>query len=184
MFALANALAGSVDTRSEPLAALEASWREFSKSGPDRDDATALLVIDSSPHPEPSMECEVSPGTIPELRAFCKEWAEYSGLEEPDSYNAILGCDEIFTNIYRHAYNGHPGRVRCEATIDLISITFLIEHWGIGLTSEAGHHAVPDESRIGGYGLPFVRRVFDRVEFVTRPEHSTVLLSKRFAGCL
>src|SRR5271165_4576913 len=184
VFALANALAGSVDTRSEPLAALEASWREFSKSGPDRDDATALLVIDSSPHPEPSVECEVSPGTIPELRAFCKEWAEYSGLEEPDSYNAILACDEIFTNIYRHAYNGHPGRVRCEATIDLTSITFLIEHWGIGLTSEAGHHTVPDESRIGGYGLPFVRRVFDRVEFVTRPEHSTVLLSKRFAGCL
>jgi sigma-B regulation protein RsbU (phosphoserine phosphatase) len=181
-FALADALAGSVDTRSEPLAALEASWREFSKSGPDRDDATALLVTDSSPHPEPSTECEVSPGTIPELRAFCKEWAEYSGLGEADSYNAILGCDEIFTNIYRHAYNGHPGRVRCEATIDLTSITFLIEHWGIGLTSEAGHHAVPDESRIGGYGLPFVRRVFDRVEFVTRPEHSTVLLSKRFAG--
>jgi sigma-B regulation protein RsbU (phosphoserine phosphatase) len=181
--ALSDALAGSVDAQSEALAALEASWREFSKNGPDRDDATALLVSDSFPQPESSVECEVSPDTIPDLRAFCKAWAEYAGLGEPDTYNVILACDEIFTNVYRHAYNGHPGRIRCDATIGLTAITFLIRHWGIGLPSEGDKPAGPEESRIGGYGLPFVRRVFDRVEFDTGAESSTVLLSKRIVAC-
>jgi sigma-B regulation protein RsbU (phosphoserine phosphatase) len=177
--ALAGALAGSVAGQLEPLAALEAGWREFSKNGPDRDDATALLVVDSFPQPDSSLECEVSPDTIPDLRAFCKAWAEYAGVEETNTYNAILACDEIFTNVYRHAYSGHPGRIRCEAMIDPTSITYLIRHWGIGLTSQADNPPGSEETRIGGYGLPFVRRVFDRVEFDTRPERSNILLSKR-----
>ena len=179
--ALADALAGSVDGQLEPLAALETGWREFSKNGPDRDDATALLVVDSILQPESSVECEVSPDTIPDLRAFCKTWAEYAGLEEADTYYTILACDEIFTNVYRHAYDGRPGRIRCEAMIDLTSLTFLIKHWGIGLTSEPDKPAGPEQARIGGYGLPFVRRVFDDVEFDTRAESSVVLLRKRTA---
>jgi len=177
--ALADALAGSANNHSEPLAALEAGWREFSKDGPDRDDATALLVSDSFPQPDSSVECEVSPATIPDLRAFCKSWAECAGLGEAETYNAILACDEIFTNIYRHAYAGHPGRIRCDAAIDQISITFLIKHWGIGLTSEPDQPCAEGETRIGGYGLPFVRRVFDQVVFDTRADSSTVLLRKR-----
>ncbi len=180
--ALAETLAGSVGNESEPLVALEAGWREFSKSGADRDDATALLVIDSIPRPETSVACEVSPDTIPDLREFCNAWAGYAGLGEGDTYNAILACDEIFTNVYRHAYNSHPGHIRCDAKLDLVSITFLITHWGIGLTSESEKAALQKESRIGGYGLPFVRQVFDRVEFNTGAEYSTILLGKVIVG--
>ena len=180
--ALAKALAGSVNT--DPLSGLETSWRQFSEYGPDRDDATALLVTDSFPQPASSIECEISPDTIPDLRAFCKEWVESAGFGESDTYNAILACDEIFTNIYRHAYNGQAGHIRCEATIDLTAVTFLITHWGIGLQPGLDEPPAPEENRIGGYGLPFVRGVFDRVEFDTRAERSTVLLSKRIGSGL
>jgi anti-sigma regulatory factor (Ser/Thr protein kinase) len=107
------------------------------------------------------------------------------GLEEANAYNVILACDEIFTNIYRHAYRAEPGRIRCEAGIDPIALTFLITHWGIGLTSEREKMLDRDQSsetKLGGYGLPFVRRVFDRVEFDSRAECSTVCLSKRIIG--
>jgi phosphoserine phosphatase RsbU/P len=183
--ALAAALAASVDDETDPLLVLETSWRRFWKYGPDRDDATALVAIDSHPRAAPSFECRVCPETIPDLRAFCKDWTEYAGLEEAAAYNVILACDEIFTNIYRHAYKAEPGRIRCEAGIDPTALTFLITHWGIGLTPEREKMGDQDESsetKLGGYGLPFVRRVFDNVEFDSHAEYSTVCLRKRIMG--
>jgi serine phosphatase RsbU (regulator of sigma subunit)/anti-sigma regulatory factor (Ser/Thr protein kinase) len=183
--ALATVLAESVDDQSDPLLVLEGNWRRFWKDGPDRDDATALVVIDSFPRAARSFECSVYPETIPELRNFCKGWTDSAGLEEAAAYNVILACDEIFTNIYRHAYKAEAGRVRCEAEIDPSALTFLIKHWGIGLTTEQEKIRNSDESsetKLGGYGLPFVRRVFDRVEFDSRAEYSTVRLIKRIVG--
>ena len=71
------------------------------------------------------------------------------------------------------------GPVRCEARIDLISLTFLVTHWGVGLSSETNYTPAPEETRLGGYGLPFIRRVFDEVEFGSRDGYSTVRLGKR-----
>ena len=55
----------------------------------------------------------------------------------------------------------------------------LIMHWGIGLNTETDESRLPRVSRLGGYGLPFIRRVFDEVEFDSREGHSTVRLTKR-----
>jgi anti-sigma regulatory factor (Ser/Thr protein kinase) len=177
--ALAEALSRSADGESDPLPVLEESWRQFSKNGPDRDDATALLVTDSSLLPPSRVECEVAPDNIPDLRLFCEQWAASTGLDAVEVYQVVLACDEIFTNVYRHAYHSGSGPVRCEAGIDLTSLTFLITHWGVGLTSNTDPPRTPDGSQLGGYGLPFVRRVFDEVEFESGESHSTVRLSKR-----
>ena len=176
---LAEALSRSASGQSEPLAVLEESWRQFSKNGPDRDDATALLVTDSSPLPQSTIECDISPDKIPDLRFFCEQWAASTGWEEVEAYQVVLACDEIFTNIYKHAYQSGSGPVRCEAKIDLISLTFLVTHWGVGLSSETNIPQAPEATRLGGYGLPFIRRVFDQVEFESRDGYSTVRLSKR-----
>jgi anti-sigma regulatory factor (Ser/Thr protein kinase) len=94
------------------------------------------------------------------------------------AYQVVLACDEIFTNVYRHAYSSGSGPVRCDARIDLTSLTFLITHWGVGLSPKAEETPAPDGSRLGGYGLPFVRRVFDEVEFESRESDSMVRLRK------
>jgi anti-sigma regulatory factor (Ser/Thr protein kinase) len=95
-----------------------------------------------------------------------------------EAYQIVLACDEIFTNVYKHAYGGGSGPVRVDATIDLDSLTFLITHWGVGLTSEMETSQATEDSRLGGYGLPFIRRVFDEVKFDTRTGFSTVSLRK------
>jgi anti-sigma regulatory factor (Ser/Thr protein kinase) len=177
--ALAEALSRSSETDSEPLPVLEASWRQFSKNGPDRDDATALLVTDSSSLPPSRLECDVSPESIPDLRVFCEQWVASTGLGEVEAYQVVLACDEIFTNVYRHAYSTGSGPVRCDARVDLTSLTFLITHWGIGLSPDTEKPPAPDGSQLGGYGLPFVRRVFDGVEFESNEGFSTVWLNKR-----
>jgi phosphoserine phosphatase RsbU/P len=178
--ALAQALARSADEESDPLPLLEESWRQFSKNGPDRDDATALLVANSSKLPPVTFECEISPERIPDLRFFCEQWASFSGLDEVEAYQVVLACDEIFTNVYKHAYRSGTGPVRCEARIDLSALTFLVIHWGVGLDPQKTElPRPPDESRLGGYGLPFIRRIFEEVEFRNHGSFSTVRLGKR-----
>ena len=73
-----------------------------------------------------------------------------------------------------------PGQVLSGATprIDLTSLTFLITHWGVGLSPNMEKPPAPDGSQLGGYGLPFVRRVFDEVGFESRESNSTVRLRK------
>ncbi len=125
------------------------------------------------------MRCDISPDNIPDLRFFCEQWAAFAGLDEIDAYQVVLAFDEILTNVYKHAYSSRPGPVRCDAWIDLTSLSFVITHWGVGLSSEADIPRAPEDSRLGGYGLPFVRRVFDEVEFESREGRSTVRLSRR-----
>ena len=177
--ALAEALSRSADAQSDPLPVLEESWRQFSRNGPDRDDATALLVTDLSSLPPCTFECNISPDSIPDLRSFCEQWAASTGMNGIEAYQVVLACDEIFTNVYKHAYSSRPGPVRCDAKIDMTSLTFLVTHWGIGLSSEKDIPRATEESRLGGYGLPFIRRVFDDVEFESCDEYSTVRLRKR-----
>jgi anti-sigma regulatory factor (Ser/Thr protein kinase) len=177
--ALAESLSESADEQSDPIPVLEESWRQFSRNGPERDDATALLVTDSSPRPSSFFECGISPDTIPDLRSFCEQWVASTALDDIEAYQVILACDEIFTNVYKHAYGAGSGPVRCDAEIDLTSLTFLITHWGVGLSSEVNIERAPEGPRLGGYGLPFIRRVFDEVEFRSHGTCSTVRLSKR-----
>jgi anti-sigma regulatory factor (Ser/Thr protein kinase) len=113
------------------------------------------------------------------LRFFCEQWVSSSGLEETEAYQVVLACDEIFTNVYKHAYKSGSGPIRCDAQIDLVSLTFLVTHWGVALSSETNIPKVAEGSRLGGYGLPFVRRVFDEVQFESRDGYATVRLRKR-----
>jgi anti-sigma regulatory factor (Ser/Thr protein kinase) len=175
--ALAEALARSAIEQAEPLQVLEETWRQFCKYGADRDDATALLVTDSTELPPSSIERNIAPDNIADLRSFCEQWTAFAGLDEIEAYQVILACDEIFTNVYKHAYSSKEGPVRCDAKIDLTALIFSITHWGAGL--ETNIPRPPERSGVGGYGLPFVRRVFNGLEFDTRDGYSTVRLSKR-----
>jgi phosphoserine phosphatase RsbU/P len=177
--ALAEALSISVSEQTDPLQVLEDRWREFSKHGPERDDATALLITSSSALPPANYACEISPENIPDLRFFCEQWVAFTGLAEVDSYQVVLAFDEILTNVYKHAYKSRPGPVRCYAWIDLTSLRFVITHWGVGLGSEANLPRPLEDSRFGGYGLPFVRRVFDEAAFESSEGRSTVSLTRR-----
>jgi sigma-B regulation protein RsbU (phosphoserine phosphatase) len=181
---LAEALSRSADEQFDPLPILEESWRQFSRNGPDPDDATALMVTDSFPRPQSKVECDISPDTIPDLRFFCEQWVTSAGLDEREAYQVVLACDEIFTNVYKHAYRSGSGPVRCDAGIDLTSLTFLVTHQGVGLSSEARISQMPQGSRLGGYGLPFIRRVFDDVEYQNLKGYSTVRLSKRIIAAV
>src|SRR5260370_1394533 len=149
--ALAEALSASVSEQADPLKVLEDRWREFSKHGTDREDATALLLTNSTSFPPLNYAFEISPENIPDLRSFCEQWAAFAGLVEVDAYQVVLAFDEVLTNVYKHAYKSRPGPVRCDAWIDLTSLRFVITHWGVGLSSEANLPRSPEDSTLGGH---------------------------------
>ena len=159
---------------------MEASWRLFSDGGPDRDDATALLLVDTSPRPAQRYECDLTPETIANLRSFCERWAAFAGIKEDTAYKVVLACDEILTNIYRHAYHSRVGPVRCDAALDENRLSYCFVHWGDGLSSsEIPPAQGSSTSGSGGYGLPFVHQVFDEVQFERSNDHSAVTLTKQ-----
>jgi sigma-B regulation protein RsbU (phosphoserine phosphatase) len=176
--ALEESLSESARDRADPLTVLERRWREFSKDGPEADDATAMLVADTSPHPVNSFECEITPVSISQLRSFCEQWVQFVGFVEAESYNIVLACDEIFTNLHKHAYRGQPGPVRCDASADQDFLTFVVTHQGVGLSSDPALPRPPKPSESGGYGLPFIHRIFDDVKFETTGQGSKVTLVK------
>jgi sigma-B regulation protein RsbU (phosphoserine phosphatase) len=177
--ALDEALGACNMARSDLLATLEDRWRKFSEGGADRDDATAMRVIDKSARPDSHCACEISPETIPDLRHFCEQWVANAGFSDTDSYQLVLAYDEVLTNVYKHAYRSNAGPVRCEAAVDQTSLRFVVTHWGDGLSSEADIPRSQESSRLGGYGLRFIRKVFDEVRFERSEECSTVKFSKR-----
>jgi sigma-B regulation protein RsbU (phosphoserine phosphatase) len=178
--ALDHALSDGASGQGDALGALEARWRLFSDAGPDRDDATALLLVDTSPRPAQRCECDLTPESIANLRSFCERWTAFAGIKEDTAYKVVLACDEILTNIYRHAYHGRVGPVRCDAALDENRLSYCFIHWGDGLSSsEISPAQVSPPSGSGGYGLPFVRQVFDEVKFERRNDHSAVTLGKQ-----
>jgi phosphoserine phosphatase RsbU/P len=160
------------------LTDLENRWREFRRYGPDPDDATALLVTDKRARPAEGYACEIGAETIPELRSFCEQWINFIGFGEEEGYNLLLACDELFTNIYKHAYHGGSGPVRCTAAFDTEALTLIITHQGAGFDPDAAQSAPRPPSKPGGYGLPFIRKVFDEVRFETEDGSSHVILRK------
>jgi sigma-B regulation protein RsbU (phosphoserine phosphatase) len=176
--ALEESLSESARDQNNPLTILEKRWRQFSKNGPEADDATAMLVTDTSPHPPNRCECEITPESISQLRSFCGQWVEFVGFVEAETYNIVLACDEIFTNVYKHAYRGRSGPVRCDASANQNALTFVVTHQGHGLNSDADLPQSPAPSKTGGYGLPFIHRVFDDVKFETVGGSSKVTLAK------
>lgn len=183
--ALAGSLSESAATGQETLAVLEKNWREFNAASRERDDATALLLTGTSDALPPLLALELVPDRMAEARAFFQAWAESAGLSENEVYEVVLACDEILTNLYKHAYHGQAGPLRCEAAIDADALTFLITHSGDGLSQEEYAERlrrrlpVSNPSCGGGYGLPFIRQVFSKVRFESHGGHSTVTLTRR-----
>jgi phosphoserine phosphatase RsbU/P len=176
--ALAEALSEAAIERTDPLTVLEKHWRRFCKSGA-RDDATALLMTDTTLRPESSYACDISPEGIARVRSYCEQWATFAGLGDSEIYEVVLACDEILTNVYKHAYHCQAGPLSCSASVDEDSLRFVVVHWGDGLSSEMGLPKPPSVSRAGGLGLPFIHRVFDHVNFERTANCSKVNLAKR-----
>jgi sigma-B regulation protein RsbU (phosphoserine phosphatase) len=176
--ALNAALIEAANEGGDPLMVLEKRWHEFSDEEQLRDDATALLVTDRASRPVDAFECNLSPENIAKLRSYCEQSATFAGLEEAETYKVVLACDEILTNIYKHAYHCYAGPIRWSAFFDGASLRFVVVHWGDGLSCASEVPVLRSPPRTGGFGMRFIHKVFDDVKFERTAQCSTIILMK------
>lgn len=157
------------------------TWRKNLASGA-RDDATLLLLEDRTTPPPREFAAPCTPESIRAARTFFEQWGEFAGIPQDTLLKLLVGCDEILTNVIKHAYGLEqpPGPLWCGAEVSLCAIRFIVRHRGVGITQEQAAAQADARSREeGGLGLALVRRVFSHVHFSTDDEHgSKVVLEK------
>jgi serine phosphatase RsbU (regulator of sigma subunit)/anti-sigma regulatory factor (Ser/Thr protein kinase) len=158
------------------------AWRKNLLSSA-RDDATLLLLEDRTTPPPREFAALCTAESIREARAFFEKWGLFAGIQQDTLLKLLVGCDEILTNVIKHAYGlqKSPGPLCCGADVSPSLIRFIIRHHGAGITEEQAAALADARSRDeGGLGLALVRRVFSHVSFSTDGQRgSEIVLEKR-----
>jgi phosphoserine phosphatase RsbU/P len=168
-------------TNTSTLDLIVDTWRKNLASGA-RDDATLLLMEDRTTPPRREFAALCTAESIRAARTFFEEWGRFTGIAEDTLLKLLIGCDEILTNVIKHAYGLEkpPGPLWCGAEVSPSLIRFIIRHHGAGITQEQAAARADARSREeGGHGLALVRRVFSHVHFSTNGERgSEIVLEK------
>jgi len=157
------------------------AWRKNLASGA-RDDATLLLIEDRTTPPPREFAALCTAESIRAARSFFEQWGHFAGIPQETVLKLLVGCDEILTNVIKHAYglDKPPGLLWCGAEVSPSLIRFIIRHHGAGITQEQAAAQADARCREeGGLGLALVRRVFSHVHFSTDDERgSEIVLEK------
>lgn len=157
---------------------LVATW-SGGLAGGARDDATLLVIEDLAKPPPREFSSTCTAESIREARQFFEQWGRFAGIADDQLLKLLIGCDEILTNVHKHAYQGSPGPLRCLAEVSPALIRFLICHRGSGLAQEQADAQMLAPSREeGGLGLALVRRVFTSARFIAADHESRIVLEK------
>ena len=157
------------------------TWRKNLASGA-TDDATLLLIEDRTTPPLREFAALCTAESIRAARAFFEQWGRFAGIPQDTLLTLLVGCDEILTNVIKHAYGLEkpPGPLWCGAEVSTSVVRFIIRHHGAGITQEQAAAQADARSREeGGLGLALVCRVFSRMHFSTNAERgSEIVLEK------
>ncbi len=166
------------------LGVLKDAWCAFADHGTYQDDATALVAQATRHYPEPRMEFDCAPDTMAAARNFINHWALHAGFDDTTAGLIVLGCDEIFTNVYRHAYEGSPGHLVCEGQIETSGFNLLLRfhHQGSRGPDDASPPSCPSYEQVGGRGRFVIHEVFESVHHGEGADGCIVELRKRLPG--
>jgi len=166
------------------LEELASAWRQFADGAAYRDDATALIVTDHSIAPPESIVLTCEPTALKDVRDYVDQWAAFAGFDHDTAGLIVLGCDEVFSNLCKHAYcaceGGRPAS--CRITMDDAHLHIIVEHNGKGITNEEfckKAEAPLGAERVGGMGCHVIRQVFDDVQFERHEGYASIRLSKK-----
>jgi anti-sigma regulatory factor (Ser/Thr protein kinase) len=140
---------------------------------------------------------------VPSLRRTVRCLLESVGVSQDDADDVELVLGELATNAVIHSHSAEGYRVEVELTADAVLVT--VTDRGAGFptgplsapgTLRSPHPMVPDlsylddyhsagvtesleDGRFGGWGLPLVRRLADRVEILPNLPHGTMVRAEK-----
>ena len=165
------------------LSNLKADWQAFATGATYQDDTTVLAVTNLAIAPDSEFIFDCKPEATKHGRDFIDSWTSYCNLDKETAGLVILGCDEVFSNVIKHAYCNIDGEAPTviRAARDNGALRIVIEHRGEGITTEDFEKLIAPPStgeRIGGLGMHVIKEVFDTVDFQKEGDTSTITLVK------
>jgi anti-anti-sigma factor len=130
----------------------------------------------------------VIPARLEEVRRACEfvvEAAEMAGLDERAVYHCQMAVDETLTNVIEHGYGFESSRHKIEVICRTESNQFLITITDDSpafnpLDHESPDPSVPlDDREPGGWGIYFICRLMDDVQYEWVKDRNHLTLVKR-----
>ncbi len=132
-------------------------------------------------------------GSYDNIRQVCEfvvAGAEKAGLSEGDVFHVELACDEACTNIIEHAYGGeNNGDIEVNWWVNSNHFSVSFHDNGrafdpnnvpIPPITELSTTSDPDNLKVGGLGIYFMRTLMDDVQYSFHPQKgNTLVMSKQ-----
>ncbi|MFZ5807263.1 MAG: ATP-binding SpoIIE family protein phosphatase [Verrucomicrobiota bacterium] len=155
------------------------SWQTFMNHAPQHDDASLLFLDWRGMPPMAELEQTCDPSVLGMAREFVESWAQFAGFDDLTTGQIVLACDEAVTNIYRHAYDGHPGPIalRSEIEEDVLYISLQDEGKPVDASQIRGRPL--EKIQPGGLGSFLIAQIFDSVEYIPQKKGTLLKLEKK-----
>ena len=124
---------------------------------------------------------------IKQICAFVVEAAEMAGLDESGVFHCQIAVDEACTNIIEHGYEGEDRghiEVICVASPEALKIDLRdqAQPFDVSQVPEPQLNLSLDETRVGGLGIYFMKKMMDDVAYSHENGTNSLVLIKRKSG--
>ncbi|MCP4362600.1 MAG: ATP-binding protein [Chloroflexi bacterium] len=129
---------------------------------------------------------------IQRICQFVAAGAAQAGLGETTVFHIELACDEACTNIIEHAYGGeNKGELVVRWQVEGRQFIITIQDHGRPFdptavpppsTLDASQHSAPEDIRVGGLGVHFMRQLMDEVHFQFDENENRLTLVKKISS--
>ncbi len=123
--------------------------------------------------------------SLPLFRQFIEDACQRAGIDEQACFDITLAVDEACANIIEHGYKGmNPGSIILSLQYGKRQVVVRLTDFGHPF--EPGEPPQPDiedvvaSGKLGGFGLYFIHRSVDRVDYTASEGGNCLTLVKRF----
>jgi serine/threonine-protein kinase RsbW len=118
------------------------------------------------------------------LHAFVEQFSSTSGLSTESAFALCLAIEEVVTNVILHGYDDDAEHaIVVSLSVDAGAVVVEMEDDGRSFDSTQAPPVDlsldPQQRRIGGLGLHFVRTTMDEVAYHRRGNRNHLLMKKR-----
>ncbi len=167
---------------SETIHRATEAWQGFVGTAPQHDDASLLLLDWRGQKPESELTTTCCLENLGQCRKFIERWADWVGYDDVATGQIVMACDEATSNIFRHAYGEKSGPI--EYSVETTDSEFIVKiadrARGVDPTEIRGREL--GDVGPGGLGTVVISQVFDRVDYQTTNQGTTLTLAKKKPG--
>jgi anti-sigma regulatory factor (Ser/Thr protein kinase) len=116
---------------------------------------------------------------VARFRKTFEAFVASQGFDAVSTGEIGLVVNEALANIIRHAYQDLPGQpIEIDACVEQGRLDVAVRDWGSGVVPRVIDESEKDPHTPGGLGLPCMKKMTDRLEFVPQPDGMLLKLSR------